>query len=157
MKCLTKSPFNSLEVEMELEAILLNHTQASPLSVVGKALHMISSETPCKCMRVLNDSRWLKGSFNPSYASTCGILNLTSRGKDVISVVKGESIRWTSSSKLVDNRPLRAFIIISIFSFIVCISCVMCNMSTSSSEGRLVSCWSRLLMALLSSWSSLSW
>ena len=157
MKCLMKSPLNSLKVEMELGAILLNYTRVSPLSVLGKALHTISSGTPYKCMRVLNDSRWSKGFFNPSYASICGILNLVGRGKNVTGAVKGESVRWTSLSKLIDTRPLRAFIIISIFSFIICIFCVMHNTPTSSSEGQLVSYWSRLLATLLSSWSSLSW
>ena len=140
MKCLMKSPLNSLKVETELRVILLNHTQAGPLSVVGKALHMISFGAPCKCIRILNDFRWSKGSFNPSYASTYGILNLVGRRKDVTGAVKGELVRWTSSSKLVDTRPFRTFIIISIFSFIVYISCVMRNVPTSSSEGRLVSC-----------------
>ena len=64
--------------------------------MIGKALHMISFETPCKYMRVLNDSKWLRGSFDPSYASDYGILNLVGRGKDVTSVVKGESVQWTS-------------------------------------------------------------
>ena len=102
-KCVMKSPLNSLKVEMKLEAILLNHTQAGPLSMVEKALHMISSGTPCKCMRVLNNFRWSRGSFDPSYASTYGILNLASRGKDVTGAVKGESVWWTSSPKLVDT------------------------------------------------------
>ena len=61
MKCVTKSPFNSMKVEMVLGVILINHTQVGHLSVVGKALHMISSETPSKCIRVLNDSKWSKG------------------------------------------------------------------------------------------------
>ena len=103
MKCVMKSPLNSLKVKMKLEAILLNHTWTGLLSVVEKALHMISSGTPCKCMSVLNDYRWLRGSFNPSYASTCGILNLASRGKDVTGVVKEESVRWTSSPKLAET------------------------------------------------------
>ena len=92
MKCVLKSPLISLKVETELGAILLNHTWAGPLNVVGKALHMILFETPCMCMRVLNDSKWLKGSFDLSYVSTCGILNLVGKGKDVTDVVKGESI-----------------------------------------------------------------
>ena len=70
---------------------------------------------------------------------------------------KGELVWWTSFSKLVDTWPFRALIIISIFSFIVCISCAMRNTPTSCSKRWLVSFWSRLLMALLSSWLSLSW
>ena len=84
MKCVTKSSLRSLKVETELGAILLDHTRLGPLSVVGKALHMISSVTLCRCMRVLNDSKWSRGSFNRSYASTCDIQNLAGMGKDLI-------------------------------------------------------------------------
>ena len=49
MKCVTKCPLNSLKVEMEFEAILLNHTLAGPLNVVGNALYMILSGTPWRC------------------------------------------------------------------------------------------------------------
>ena len=72
---------------------LLNHTLAGPFSVVGKALNIISSKTPYKCMRVLNDSKWSSGSREPSYASTCDIRNLARRGKEVTYAVKGESVR----------------------------------------------------------------
>ena len=135
MKCATKCPLNSLKVETMLGAILLNHNLASPMSVVGKALHIMSFETPCRCMRVLNDSKWSSGSFDSSYASTFGIRNLAGRGKEVTHVVKGESVRWTRSSRLVDTCPLMAFIIISIFSFIICMSCAMRIALLSSTDG----------------------
>ena len=127
IKWVTKCPLNSLKVDTVLRVSLLNHTHTGPLSVVGDALHKILSRTPCRYMRVLNDSRWSRGSFDPLYCFTCGILNLVGRGKDVTGAVKGESVRWTSSSKLVDTRPFRTLIIISIFSFIICIYCAMCN------------------------------
>ena len=57
IKCEANSALNSLNVLMELGVNLLNYTLAGPFSVVGKALHMILFATPCKCMRVLNDSR----------------------------------------------------------------------------------------------------
>ena len=57
---------NSLKVPMELGINLLNQILAGPFSVVGKALHMISSAIPCKCIRVLKDSKWSKGSLEPS-------------------------------------------------------------------------------------------
>ena len=57
---------SSLKVPMELGVNLLNHTFARPFNVVGQARHMISFATPCKCMRVLNDSKWSKGSFDLS-------------------------------------------------------------------------------------------
>ena len=151
-----KEPTYFLEGWDKIGGYLAKPYQAGPLSVVGKALHMISIRTYCRCMRVLNDSRWSRGSFDPSYTFTYGILNLVGRGKDVTGVVKGELVQWTSSSKLVDTQPLKALIIISIFSFIVCISYTIRNAPTSCSKGRLVSCWSRLLMALLSSWPSIS-
>lgn len=40
-----KCPLSSLKVEMVLGASLLNHTLVGPLSVVGNALHMISTST----------------------------------------------------------------------------------------------------------------
>ena len=45
---------SSLKVLMELGVSLLNHILAGPFSVVGKALHIILSGTPC---RVLKDSK----------------------------------------------------------------------------------------------------
>ena len=87
-----KSPLNSLKVETELGAILLNRIQVGPLSAVGKSLYMISSLNPCRCIRVLNDSKWSRRSFDLSYASTYGILNLVGKGKDMTSAVKGGSV-----------------------------------------------------------------
>ena len=48
--------------------------------------------TPCRCIRVLNDSKWSRRSFDLSYASTYGILNLVGKGKDMNDAVKGESV-----------------------------------------------------------------
>ena len=66
IKCEAHDALNSLKVPMELGVNLLNHTLVIPFSIVGKARHMILSATPCKCMRMLNDSRWSKGFFDPS-------------------------------------------------------------------------------------------
>ena len=57
IKCKANYVLSSLKVIMELGVNLLNHTLVGPFSVVKKARHMILSATPCKCMRVLNDSR----------------------------------------------------------------------------------------------------
>ena len=46
MKLLTNSLLNSLKEPTVLGAILLNHTRAGLLRVVGKDIHMISSGTP---------------------------------------------------------------------------------------------------------------
>ena len=125
MKWVTKWPLNSLKVETVFRVSLLNDTPTGPFSVVGNALHIISSGALCRCMRVLNDFRWLSGSLDPSYVSTYGIRNFAGKGKDVTSTVNGESVRWTSSSKLVDTCPFMAFMIMSIFSFIICMSSAM--------------------------------
>ena len=80
------------------------------------------------------------------------------RGKEVTCTVKGEFVCWTNLSKLVDTCPLMAFIIMSIFSFIICMSWAIRIALTSNSNGRLVSfCPSRLLGILLYSRSSLSY
>jgi len=57
MKCDSNCVFSSLNVLIELAVNLLNHILVGPFNVVGKAQHMISSGTPCKCIRVLNDSK----------------------------------------------------------------------------------------------------
>ena len=57
---------NSLKVPMELGFNLLNQILAGPFSVVGKALHMISSATPCRYIKILKDSRWSRGFLDPS-------------------------------------------------------------------------------------------
>ena len=46
MKCEANWTLSSLKVLMELGVSLLNYILARPFSVVGKALHMISSGTP---------------------------------------------------------------------------------------------------------------
>ena len=86
---MTKYPLSSLKIDTVLGVNLLNPTRASPFSVVGNALHIISSRTTYRCIRVLNDSRWFRGSFDPSYASTCGSLNLVGKGKDVTGAMNG--------------------------------------------------------------------
>ena len=149
MKCMTKCLLNSLKVETVFEVSLLNHTLASPFSVVGKALHMISFRSTCKCMKVLNDSRWSSRSLDPLFASTCGIRNFARSEKEVTSVVNGESVWWTNTSKLVDTHPLMEFIIISIFSFVICVSWAMHIALTFISKGRLVSSGPSLLLGTL--------
>ena len=73
MKLLTNNVLNSSKKLTEFRGILLNHTCAGPLRVVGKALHITSSRTPWKCIVVLKVAMWLKGSrfhcTNPKKAS----------------------------------------------------------------------------------------
>ena len=57
MKCKANWALNSLKVPMELGVSLLNQILTSPFSVVGKALHMISSGTPYRCIKVVKDSK----------------------------------------------------------------------------------------------------
>ena len=46
MKCDVNWALNSLKVLIELDVSLLNQILVGPFNVVGKALHMISSDTP---------------------------------------------------------------------------------------------------------------
>ena len=57
IKCEANWSLNSLKVLMELGVNLLNQTLVRSFNVVGKALHRISSTTPCRCIRVLKDSK----------------------------------------------------------------------------------------------------
>ena len=81
--------------------------------------------------------------------------NFDERGNEVTDVVKGESVQWTNSLRSLKTRPLRAFIMKSICSFIICISATMYGGAVSAVDGRLVFCRSCLPRVLLPSWSIL--
>ena len=57
MKCEVNWALNSLKVLIELGVSLLDQILVGPFNVVGKALHIISSGTPWRCIRVLNVSK----------------------------------------------------------------------------------------------------
>ena len=95
---------NSLKVLIELGVNLLNQIFAGPFSIVGKALHMISSTTPCRCIRVLKDSKWSMGSLDSSYVSNYGIQNFGGKGNKVTDAVNGELVRWTRSLRSLGTR-----------------------------------------------------
>ena len=57
MKCKVNWAFSFLKVLIEFGVNLLNQILAEPFSVVGKALRMISSSTPWRCIKVLKVSR----------------------------------------------------------------------------------------------------
>ena len=73
--------------------------------------------------------------------------------------MNGELVLRTRSLRSLDTRPLRAFIMKSICSFIICISATMWSGAVFVMDGRHVSCRFGLLGMLLpfgSSWSFLS-
>jgi len=70
-------------------------------------------------------------------------------------MVNGESVWLTRSSRSLDTFSLSMVIIKSIHSFIICISATMWGEAVSVMDGRLMSCRSSLLGALLPS--SPSW
>ena len=98
IKLLTNSLLNSSKELIVFGGILLNCTYAGPLRVVGKALHIISSGTPWRCIVVLMVAMWSHGLRVPSYESKEDILNLESRGWLLMEATKGESVRWIKSS-----------------------------------------------------------
>ena len=55
IKCEANWVLNSLKVLMELGVNSLNQILTGPFSIVGKALHIISSAIPCRCIKVLKD------------------------------------------------------------------------------------------------------
>ena len=58
---------NSSKELTVFEGILLKHTRVGPLRVVGKALHIMLSRTPWRCIVVLKVAICSKGSCVPSY------------------------------------------------------------------------------------------
>ena len=80
MELLTNNLLNSSKELTEFGGILLNHTRAGPLRVVGKALHIISSRM------------WSNESHVPSYESKEGNLNFDGKGWPLMEAVKGESV-----------------------------------------------------------------
>ena len=98
MKLLTNNLLNSSKELTVLGGILLNQTHAGPLRVVGKALHIIPSRTPWRCIVVLKVAMWSNGSHAPSYESKEGVLNFGGKGWPLMEAVKGESVRWTRFS-----------------------------------------------------------
>ena len=77
--------------------------------------------------------------------------NLCGRGKELTEVVNSESVLFTKSLRSLDIRPLRAFIIGSICSFIACISMTIGGGAVSMRDGRLKFYCFGLLGALLPS------
>lgn len=79
--------------------ILLNQTLVAHFSVVGKALHIISSTVICMCIRVLNNSMWSKESVKLSHDSSWVRQNFGGRGRFNSSLVNGESVLQIILSK----------------------------------------------------------
>ena len=63
--------------------------------------------------------------------------------------VNGESVLFTKSSRLLDTRPLRVFIMTFICYFIACISAIIGDEGASMRDGRLRFYRSGLLGTLL--------
>ena len=116
IKLLTNNLLNSLKKLTLFRGILLNHTRAGTLSVVGKALHIISSGTPWRCIVVLKVAIWSQGSLVPLYESKEGILNLEGSEWLLMEGTKGESVQWTKSST---GFTLLIFSLISSISFLI--------------------------------------
>ena len=66
-------------------------------------------------------------------------------------VVNGELVLFNKSSRSLDTRPLKAFFLTSIYSFIACISVTIGGEVVSMRDGRLKFCRFGLLGALLPS------
>ena len=125
MKLLTNNLLNSSKELTVFRGILLNHTRASPLRVVGKTLHIISSGTPWRCIVALKVAMWSKGSRVPSYESKEGILNFGGKGWLLMEAVERESVLWTKSSR--GFALLMFSLILSIASLIWSISLSKCG------------------------------
>ena len=78
---------------------LLNHTCATPLKVVWKEQHKISSGGCWRLKVILKVVIWSNGPFKLSNDSSCGRQNFGGREHSKTFVVKGESVLQTIPSK----------------------------------------------------------
>ena len=122
IKLLMNNLLNFLKEPTMIGVILLNHTRAGPIKVVGKALHIILSGIPWRCIVVLKVAIWSHGSRVSSYESNASILNLEGKGWLLTEAMKGESIRWTKSS---------TWFVLLIFSLISSITLLIWSISLS--------------------------
>ena len=95
----TKELPNCLKLSMDDVGSLLNHTHATPLRVVGKEMHNISSGGYWRPRVVLKVVMWSSGSFRPSNDLSCGRWNFEGTGHSSTLVMKGESVLLTIPSK----------------------------------------------------------
>ena len=114
MKCRTKESLNFSKLAIKNDANLLNQTRAAHLRVVRKDLNMTSPSVCCRFNNALKDSMWSSGSICPSYVFKWVSQNFGGRGHSRTSLVNGESVLLTISSKFLDDFPFRAFFISSI-------------------------------------------
>ena len=114
MKWRTNLLLSCSKFAIVLGDILLNQTLAAPFNVVGKALHITSSRVMCRCIKVLKDSMWSKGSFESSYDSSCGRRNFGGRGRFNTLVVNSESVLRIIPSRFSTAFPFVALLSSSI-------------------------------------------
>ena len=79
-KCRTKELLSYSKLLMDDGGNLVNHSLATPLRVVGKERHRISSGGCWRPRVVLNVLRWSNGSFSPSKGLSWGRWNLEGTG-----------------------------------------------------------------------------
>ena len=89
--------------------------------------------------------------MTPSKLSIYDIRNFCGKGQELTGIVNGKSVLFTKSSRSLETRPLRAFIMTSICSFIAYISAKIGGGAVSVREGMLKFRRSGLLGLLLPS------
>lgn len=92
---------------------LLNHTRTTPLRLVGKDWHKISSGVCYRLKVILKVVMWSNGSHRPSNDSSWGRRNFGGKGHSRTLVVKGESVLFTTS-RFLSVFSLIAFLVSSI-------------------------------------------
>ena len=124
---------------MDDVASLLNHTRTTPLRVVGKERHNISSGDYCRLKVILKVVIWSSGSFRPSNDSSYGRKNFRGIGHSRTFVVKGEFVLLTLPSRF---RSIFSFITSLSLTISLLISLRMSKFASSEVFGRQ---WSSLL------------
>ena len=147
-----KALLNCSKLSLDDVGNFVNHSLTSPLRVVGKERHSISSKDCWRPSVILKVLRWSWWPLSLSNGSSWGKRNFDDIGHSKIGRVKGECVALTILSRLQFVFPLMAFLYSSI-SFLI-----SWRRSKFCSFGVVGPWWSLLLWLFpSSSWLALDW
>ena len=158
-----KALLNCSKLLMNEVGNFMNHSLATPLRVVGKERHSISSRGCWRPNVVLKGLRWSLGSLISSNGSSWGNLNFNGTEHSRTAVVKDEFVALTILSRLWSAFSLMAFLNLSISFLISRIRSKFCSsgvmgprrsllrwlspLSSWLALDRFSSCWSHSLIS----------
>ena len=112
MKWQTNESLSCSKFATEDASNLLNHTLAALLRVAGKDLQITLFEVCWRFKIVLKALMWLRGSFVPSWNSSCDKRNFRGKGHSKSLAVKGKSVHLSMPSRFIIVFPFMEFFIL---------------------------------------------